>query len=195
MANKSLWITLGAIILVILIIGMYFVGAYNRFIFLDEDIKGKWSEVENQYQRQYDTIGRLIDVVKSSVNVETRFVKEVTEARINWKNAQSIVDKDATGVQMTDSVVTFVNAVAENYPQLKANTQYVDLTDELVGTQNRIATARGRYIESIQKYNTATKRFPSNMIAGMFGFSEKEYYEADENALQTPSLGDGQLPQ
>ena len=96
---------------------------------------------------------------------------------------------------MANSVATFVNAVAESYPQLQANTQYVALTDELAGTQNRITVARGRYIESIQSYNSALKRFPSNIIAGMFGFGEKEYYHADVNSLKTPQLGTGQLPQ
>lgn len=189
------WIALIVIAAFVLIFGIWFVSAYNNFVGLDQDIEGKWSEVENQYQRQADLINNTVSVVQSAVNVETRFVKEVTEARTNFNRAQTIAEKDAAGVQMSDSVATFVNAVAENYPTLQANTQYVALTDELSGTQNRIAVARGRYIESVQNYNTATKRVPSNIIANIFGFDEKEYYQADEGSLETPQIGSGQLPQ
>ncbi|MBU4086335.1 MAG: LemA family protein, partial [Nanoarchaeota archaeon] len=91
-------------------------------------------------------------------------------------------------------ISAFVNAVAESYPQLQANKQYITLTDELSGTQNRITVARGRYIESIQQYNIAIKRFPANIFAGMFGFSAKDYYQADINAMNTPVLGEGVLP-
>lgn len=195
MKNKGLWITLGIIAVLVLIVLFTIGGAYNNFVILDQDTNAKWSEVENQYQRQADLIPNLVSVVSSAVSTETKFVKDVINARTAWQNAQSLPAKDAAGVQMTNGVTAFVNAVAENYPQLQANTQYVALTDELSGTQNRITTARGRYIESIQRYNTAIRRFPGNMIAGMFGFTQKDYYQADVNALHTPSLGTGQLPQ
>lgn len=181
------------VIVLVAILGIYFVSAYNNFVGLDQDTEAKWSEVENQYQRQADLIPNLVSVVTSAVSTETKFVKDVIDARTSWDNAQTLTAKEQAGVEMSDSVATFVNAVAENYPAFKANTQYVTLTDEMSGTQNRITTARGRYIESIQKYNTATKRFPSSMIADMFGFIEKEYYQADKGSLETPSLGSGQL--
>jgi LemA protein len=95
---------------------------------------------------------------------------------------------------MANGVAAFVNAVAESYPTLQANKQYVTLTDELAGTQNRITTARGRYIEAIQIYNTATMRFPGNFFAKMFGFEGKEYYEAEVGSLEAPELGTGVLP-
>jgi len=97
---------------------------------------------------------------------------------------------------MNNGITALVNAVAtaENYPVLQANTQYVALTDELSGTQNRISTSRTRYIESIQKYNTAIKRFPGNILAGIYGFTGKDYYKAELNALETPTLGTGTLP-
>lgn len=194
MKNKK-WIIWGAIILVLLIIIFWFVGAYNNFVGMDQDINSKWSEVENQYQRQADLIPNLVSVVSSSVSVETKFVKDVVDARTSWQNAQSVQAKDQAGVQMANGVAAFVNAVAENYPTLQANKQYVALTDELSGTQNRITTARGRYITSIQQYNTAVKRFPSNIVAGMFGFKAKDYYQADVASMTTPTLGTGQLPQ
>lgn len=186
--------TLTIIIAVLLILILYSVARYNSFITLEQDINGKWSEVENQYQRQADLIPNLVLVVSSAVSVETNFVKEVVEARTNWDEAQSQLQKDTAGIQMSNGISALVSAVAEAYPVLQANKQYIALTDELSGTQNRITVARGRYIESIQAYNIAIKRFPSNIVAGIFGFSEKNYYQAELNSMETPELGTGQLP-
>lgn len=194
MKNKGLWITLGIIALVIIILIAVFAGSYNHFVTLDQNVNSQWSEVENQYQRQADLIPNLVSVVSSSVSVETKFVKDVISARTSWQNAQGTLARDTAGTQMNNGITALVSAVAESYPTLQANTQYVALTDELSGTQNRIAVARGRYIEGIKEYNTAIKKFPGNIIAGMFGFSEKEYYAAAEGSVNTPQIGNGQLP-
>jgi LemA protein len=185
----------GIVVAVIVVIAVLFViGLYNNFVVLDQNVAGKWSEVESQYQRQFELIPNLVSVVNSSVSVETKFVKDVVAARTGWQAAASELAKDRAGVDMTNSIAALVNAVAENYPVLQANAQYVALTDELSGTQNRITTARGRYIEAIQSYNTATKVFPGNVFAGMFGFTGKEYYQAQLSAMTTPVLGSGTLP-
>ncbi|MEK6800902.1 MAG: LemA family protein [Nanoarchaeota archaeon] len=196
MKNRGLWIGLGIAAFVVLILIFSVIGSYNRFVTLEQNINGKWSEVENQYQRQADLIPNLVSTVSSSVKVETKFVTDVTEARSRWQTSTSQLDRDTAGVQMNNGIAALVNAVAisENYPVLQANKQYVALTDELTGTQNRISTARGRYIESIQSFNTAIKRFPGNIIAGMFGFVEKDYYQAKVESMNTPQLGTGQLP-
>ena len=193
-SSKSLWITLGIVVFVVLIIIFWLWGAYNSFVTLDQNVQGKWSEVNNQYQRQSDLIPNLISAVSSSVSVETKFVKDVIAQRTAWQNAQSDIDKDKAGLQMSGGVAAFVNAVAESYPTLQANKQYIALTDELAGTQNRIANSRREYIGAIQLYNTAIKRFPGNIIAGMFGFTAKDYYKASGD-LVTPQIGKGQLPQ
>jgi LemA protein len=135
----------------------------------------------------------LVSVVSSSVKVETQFVKDVVAARTAYASANSQLAKDTAGVQMTNGISALVSAVAENYPTLQANKQYIALTDELAGTQNRITFARGSYIQSIQLFNTAVKRFPANIVAGMFGFAGKEYYQAKEGSIETPSLGTGTL--
>jgi LemA protein len=181
-----------AVIVVIAILAV--VGMYNSFVVLDQSINGAWSGVENQYQRQADLIPNLVSAVSSAVSVETKFVKDVTAARTGWQAAAGELAKDKAGMDMTNSITAFVNAVAENYPTLQANTQYVALTDELSGTQNRVTTARGRYIEAIQSFNTAIKMFPGNVFAGMFGFAQRDYYQADISAMKTPSLGNGTLP-
>lgn len=188
---------IGLIIVVVLILAVMAVGAYNGMVTLDQKVNASWSEVENQYQRQADLIPNLTSIVSSAVSVETKFVKDVIEARTKWLNATSVSDKDQLGVEMSNSLATFVSAIAtnESYPTLAANKQYVALTDEVAGTQNRIATSRGRYIENIQAYNTTIKVIPNNFFASMFGFSEKNYYKANTNALVTPQLGDGKLPQ
>ena len=196
MANKkgSVLITIIVVVAVFLLGVFYTVMSYNRFVSLTADVDAKWSEVENQYQRQADLIPNLVSVVSSSVKVETTFVKDVVAARNSWQSAKTSLEKDSAGVAMNNGVAAFVNAVAESYPVLAANKQYVALTDELAGTQNRITVARGRYIQSIQDYNIATKKFPSKILAGMFGFSQKEYYKADSSSMGTPKLGTGQLP-
>ncbi len=191
--SRNWWIII-AVAVVVLFVVFYVVGTYNNFVGLNQDVNGKWSEVENQYQRQADLIPNLVSVVASSVSVETNFVKDVTAARTNWVGASGQYDRDAAGVQMNNGITALMRAVAENYPTLQANKQYIALTDELSGTQNRIAVARGRYIESIQSYNTATMRFPAKVIAGMFGFVQKDYYKADLSAMETPTLGTGVLP-
>ena len=189
--NKTLLIVLG----IILILLIYFIGAYNRFVTLDQDVNGKWSEVENQYQRQADLIPNIVSTVSSAVKVETKFVTDVTEARSRWQTSKTLFEKDTAGAQMNNGITALINAVAtsESYPVLQANKQYVTLTDELTGTQNRIAVARGRYIETIQKYNTAIKRFPANLLANLYSFSVKDYYKAELSALKTPELGTGEL--
>lgn len=184
-----------AIALVILLVAGIVIGAYNNFVTLDQTVNSKWSEVNNQYQRQADLIPNIVSTVSSSVKVETKFVTDVTEARSRWQTSKTLLEKDTAGVQMTSGITALINAVAtsENYPVLQANKQYVALTDELTGTQNRIAVARGRYIEAVQSYNTAIKTFPNNVFAGWFGFSPKEYYQAT-SGMTTPQLGSGQLP-
>jgi LemA protein len=187
--STKIWIAVGIIVLVLL---FWVIGGYNSFVVLKQNVDSKWSEVENQYQRQSDLIPNLVSVVSSSVKVETNFVKDVTAARTAYASAASQIAKDQAGQQMNNGITALVNAVAENYPTLQANKQYTALTDELAGTQNRITTARGRYIEAIQIFNTAIKRFPSNILAGIFGFSQIDYYKAENT--ETPVLGTGVLP-
>jgi LemA protein len=188
--STKVWIGIGVAFLILI---FSVIGTYNSFVSMSQNIDGKWSEVESQYQRQADLIPNLVSVVSSAVKTETNFVKEVTAARTSWQNAAGALAKDAAGQQMNNGITALVSAVAENYPSLKANAQYVALTDELSGTQNRITVARGNYIQALQSYNTAIKRFPGNIIAGMFGFDGKEYYKS-VSGTTTPVLGNGTLP-
>jgi len=188
--STKVWIGVGV---VVLILAIMLISGYNNFATLNQTVQSSWSEVENQYQRQADLIPNLVSVVASSVKAETTFVKDVTAARTAWQSAATTLAKDTAGQQMNTGLTAFVNAVSENYPNFKANAQYVALTDELSGTQNRITVARGRYIENVKSMNTAVSRFPGNLIAGMFGFKKVEYYAATSGTT-TPSLGTGTLP-
>ncbi|MFA6065527.1 MAG: LemA family protein [archaeon] len=193
------WIGIGAIglvlVIVVILIALMF-GAYNGMVVKDNAVKSSWSEVENQYQRQADLIPNLTSILGSSVSVETKFVKDVTEARTKWLNAGTQLDREAAGYEMNQSMATFVSAIAttEAYPTLQANGNFTMLMDEVAGTQNRITVARGRYIEAVQSYNVTIQQIPNNFFAGMLGYTEKEYYKASV-PLTTPALGDGKLPQ
>lgn len=185
------WIGVGVVALLVI---MWGIGGYNRFVGLDQGINGAWSEVNNQYTRQAELIPNLVSTVASAARVETSFVEKVTASRTRWLEADA-TGKDVAGVQMNADVVALVRAIStsENYPTLQANKQYTQLMDELAGTANRITVARGEWIKLIKTYNTAIKRFPANILAGIFGFEGKDYYEAPAGTT-TPSLGTGVLP-
>lgn len=189
--STKVWIGVAIVVVILL---FWLVGSYNNFITLDQTVNSKWSEVENNYQTQADKINLLIPVVSSSVSVETKFVKDVVAARTAYLSAGTQLAKDTAGQQMNSGISAMVNAVAENYPQLQASKQYTALMDELTGAQNRITVARGVYIQSIQAFNTGVMRFPGNIIAGMFGFSAKDYYQS-KSGTETPSIGNPTLPQ
>lgn len=188
MAEKSLWqrrkkSIIGLAVIVIII--LFFVGMFNNFVVLDQDINGKWSEVENQYQRQYDLIPNLVTLVKSYTTYEGGLLQNLTDLRTKWASSKTQLERDTTGQQITFGLEKLI-AVAENYPDLKAQSQYTNLKDELTGAQNRISTARTRYIQSIQNLNTAVRLFPGNVFSGIFGFKERTYYTAEQGALKTP---------
>lgn len=189
--SNIIWIVVGVILLIVI---MSFVGSYNRFVTLEQNVDKSWSEVENQYQRQADLIPNLVSIVSSSVSSETKFMKDIVSARNNWQNAQGEMERDKAGSEMQSQINTFVNAVAESYPVFLSSVQYIALTDEVSGAQNRITVARGRYIENINDYNIGIRKFPGNIVAGMMGLSKKNYYRASEGSLNTPVLGEGVLP-
>ena len=185
------WIILVGIFAILILTSISY---YNNFVTIEASVDSKWSEVENQYQRQADLIPNLVSVVSSSVTSETKFMTDVIAARSAYNNADTPLEKDKAGVEMNNQIAFFMRSVAEQYPNFKANAQYVTLTDELAGTQNRITVARGKYIEEVKTYNVATKKFPAVLFANIYGFDEKEYYQAEEGAIKTQIIGTGKLP-
>ena len=190
MKNKSLWIILG-IVAVVLIWG---VSSYNGLVKKDEGVSAAWANVESVYQRRADLIPNLVNTVKGYAVHESETLMEVTEART--KSTSITVDPStATPEQMEawmkaqDEVGAALGrliAISENYPDLKANQNFLDLQKQLEGTENRIATERMKYNEKVRDYNTKLRRFPTNIIAGMFGFEKHVMFESTQGAEVAP---------
>lgn len=161
--------------------------SYNKFTTQEEAIKGSWGEVQNQIQRRNDLIPNLVESVKGYASHEEGVFKEIADARAKLLAAKSPAETIEAANQQSTALGRLL-AVVENYPNLKANEQFNRLMDELAGTENRLATARMRYNERIQEYNTTRRRFPSNVTAKVFGFQEYPYYEAPPSSQAAPKV-------
>ena len=161
--------------------------SYNRFVSQEEAIKSQWAQVQNQLQRRNDLIPNLVESVKGYAAHEEGVFKEIAESRSRLLAARSPEETIQAANQQTTALGRLL-AISENYPQLKANEQFNRLMDELSGTENRIATERMRYNERIQEYNTATRQFPANLTAKLFGFKEYPFFQAPPEATQVPKV-------
>src|SRR4051795_674801 len=161
--------------------------SYNTFVSQEQAIKAQWAQVENQLQRRNDLIPNLVETTKGFANHEEAVYKDIADARSRLLAAKSPEETIAAANQQTGALGRLL-AISENYPQLRANEQFNRLMDELSGTENRIAVERQRYNERIQEYNTATKQFPANLTAKMFGFKEYPFFEAPPEATQVPKV-------
>ncbi len=189
--------TLGVLLIVAILIIGWVSSTYNKLVQLDEQINQAWAQVENQYQRRYDLIPNLVETVKGYAKHEREVFIQVTEARAKVGqlsiNPEVLKDPQAfarfqQAQDALSSALSRLLAVAENYPQLKANENFLQLQAQLEGTENRISVERRRYNEVVQQYNTYVRRFPTNIIAGMFGFRERPYFRAAEGAQQAPKV-------
>jgi LemA protein len=161
--------------------------SYNTFVSQDEAIKAQWAQVQNQLQRRNDLIPNLVETVKGYATHEEAVFKDVDDSRTKLLAAKSPEETIQAANQQTSALGRLL-AVVENYPQLKANEQFNRLMDELSGTENRIAVERMRYNQRVQEYNTATRQFPANLTAKMFGFKEHPFFEAPPEAQQVPKV-------
>jgi len=161
--------------------------SYNKFTTQEEAIKGAWAEVNNQLQRRNDLIPNLVETVKGFAAHEEGIYKEIADARSRLLAAKTPEETIQAANQQTSALGRLL-AVVENYPNLKANEQFNRLMDELAGTENRLSVARMRYNERIQEYNAATRRFPGNVTAKMFGFKQYPYFEVPASATAVPKV-------
>lgn len=180
------------IIIAIVLLGsiLYTIGVYNSLVSKDEEIENAWGQVENQYQRRADLIPNLVNTVKGYAKHEKETLESVIEARA--KAMQTTIDPsklDANALQKfqqaqgaLSSALSKLMVVVEQYPDLKANQNFLTLQAQLEGTENRIAYERKRFNESAKKYNTYRRRFPNNIFAGMFDFEAKDYFQAEQGA-------------
>ena len=175
------------IALIILIPYSYLKGTYNSLVTMDEGVKAAWAQVENQLQRRYDLIPNLVETVKGYASHEEEVFLKVTEARSRVGGAGTVSDKIATNNSLSAALSRLL-VVVERYPELKANTNFLRLQDELAGTENRIAVERRRYNESVRAFNTTIRRFPTNILAGIFGFEKAAFFDVPEENQEAPKV-------
>ena len=160
---------------------------YNTLVAENESVDGAWSEVGNQLQRRNDLIPNLVETVKGFAAQEEKVLREVTEARSRVGGAGTPAETIEASNQLSGALSRLL-VVVERYPELKSNENFLRLQDELAGTENRLGVARKRYNDVVQRYNTTAKRFPTNLIAMVFGFKERTYFEAPESAQAVPQV-------
>lgn len=175
-----------AAIVVVLLVVMG-VSGYNSLVALNENVNGKWAQVDNQVQRRADLIPNLVATVKGYAAHEQQAIQTVADARAKLAGAQGPAAK-AQAYEEMNSALSRLLVVVENYPNLKADQNFRALMDELAGSENRVATARRDYNEAVQVYNGKIRAFPTVIYAGMFGFASKEYFRAEEGARAVPQV-------
>ena len=185
--QKTLLIIAAILIIVILVPYFYLKGTYNSLVTLDESVKAAWAQVENQLQRRYDLIPNYVETVKGYAAHEKELFVKVTEARSRVAGAKNIPDKIQANNSLAGALSRLL-VVVERYPDLKANTNFIRLQDELAGTENRIAVERRRYNEMVKVYNIRIRRFPTNLIAGMFGFEKAAFFEVPKERQEAPKV-------
>ena len=198
--NKFLLIIGGliaALVLAVAIMAMSAVGVYNGIVGKDQAALSKWSQVENQYQRRYDLIPNLVETVKGYTAHEKETLTAVTQARASVGqikvDASQLPDKaklDAFAAQQQSlgTALSRLMMIQEKYPELKADEGFRDMRAELAGTENRIAVARMDFNGAVQTYNTTIKTFPNSLLAGMFNFTAKPYFESEASAKTAPKV-------
>ena len=193
--NKGLIVIL-VIVGALVLGGLFLAGAYNGLVQMDEQVNQSWAQVENVYQRRLDLIPNLVETVKGYAAHEKTTLTEVAEARSRAAGTISsdVVTDPAKFAAFQQSQAALSSAlsrlmvVVEQYPDLKANQNFMALQAQLEGTENRITVERARFNEAAQIFNTKFRQFPTNMIGGMFGFKVKEYFKADEQAKTVPKV-------
>jgi LemA protein len=191
-----------ALIVAVLIFGVYFVSVRNNLVGLEESVGQQWAQVESQYQRRYDLIPNLVRTVQGSADFEKSTLEAVVNARsrvgqvqgggapgaANLPESPEAMQQFAQAQAGLSGALSRLLVVVERYPDLKANRNFLELQSQLEGTENRIAVERMRYNEVARTFNTAVRRFPANLVANMSGFERKAYFEAAEGAQQAPDV-------
>ena len=199
--KKYLAIGCGAVVVLALVVGaalvLWGVGVHNRLVQLDEGVNEAWAQVENVYQRRADLIPNLVKTVEGAADFERETLTEVIEARsratsvqltpemLRDPNAFSQFEQAQNGL---GSALSRLMVVIERYPELKANQNFLQLQDELAGTENRIAVERRRFNQTAQEYNSTVRRVPERLIAGWLDFDERPYFQATPGAEQAPEV-------
>jgi LemA protein len=195
---NKIWIVLIAIIGLIVLLGLSVIGSYNGLVGKQQGVDAAWAQVLNQYQRRSDLVPNLVKTVQGSANFEKSTLENVVNARASVGRMTIDASKapaDAATMQKFQeaqgqfgSALQRLLVVSENYPDLKASAGFRDLQAQLEGTENRVAVERGRFNEVVKSYNTAIRKFPTVLFAGLFGFQPKPYFQAEAGAEKVPDV-------
>ncbi len=178
----------GIIVLVLIIVACSVIGSYNSLVEAEESVKISYADIQTQLQRRADLIPNFVATVKSYSDYEQETLTAVTNARAAVKSAASPEEAAKAGEQLDSAISVWVNAITEAYPDLKASQNYIALQDELAGTENRIAQARIKYNETATAFNVSIRKFPTSILAGMFGFEKAELFEAAPGSENAPQV-------
>ena len=170
------WIVLVVVILII----VWVIGMYNGLVTARQKVENAWSQIDVQLQRRFDLIPNFVETVKGYMTHESETFEKIAQLRTSWANSSSVGEKANLDGELTSALKTIM-AVSENYPDLKANQNFADLSEELRNTENKISFSRQFYNDSVTMYNTKLEVFPSNIIAGMFNFKQKELFSAESD--------------
>lgn len=188
------WIILAVVLIVVLGTYSWMKGSYNEMVRLNEEVQAQSSQIENQYQRRADLIPNLVSTVKGYAEHEKSTLDQVAEARaqasqtrIDINDAQAMAQFDRAQGELS-SALSRLMAISENYPDLKANQNFLDLQTQLEGTENRISVERRKFNETARQFNTYIKMFPRNILSGLYGFDPVNYFEAQQGAETAPKV-------
>ncbi|MBM3939695.1 MAG: LemA family protein [SAR202 cluster bacterium] len=184
---RSAAIVLGALFGLVILVGLFVWSSYNGLVTSELNVDNQWAQVEVQYQRRYDLVPNLVESVKGIFEQERAIITAVTEARTRYGDA---VDPDAQAAAASDldSALSRLLVIVENYPEIRSQQNVQSLMDELAGTENRIAVERARYNIAVTEFNGKLRRFPSNLVARMFGFERRTLYQSTTGADQPPPV-------
>lgn len=178
---------IGILVLLAMIIGGIFWGTYNSLVTKTQAIDSQWAQVETQYQRRYDLIPNLVNSVKGIMTQEQTVFSQLADARTKY-GAATTTNEKAIASGEVETALGRLLVIMENYPQLRSVEPVVQLMDELAGTENRISVERGRYNDKVRDYNTAIKKFPTNIMASLFNFDQREYFKSVSAADRAPTV-------
>ena len=179
--------TILIVLFVVLLIIAYTWSSYNSLVSLRETATAEWQQVETQYQRRFDLIPNLVESVKGAMAQEKTVFTALADARASYAGATTVNAKAAAAGQVETALGRLL-AVVENYPALKSTDAVQNLMTQLEGTENRVATERGRFNETVKEYQLSVKRFPRSIVASMFGFGDMNYFEAQSGAENAPKV-------
>lgn len=181
---KKPWVIIGSLIVLAL---LFLVSTYNSLISKSQQVDNQWAQVETQYQRRFDLIPNLVSSVQGIFKQEQKVFDDIAQARTQYSGAQSVNQK-AQAASQVESALARLLVIVENYPDLKSSQNVTQLMDELAGTENRVSVERKRYNDVVKDYNTTIQTFPTNLLANMFGFREKSYFQASSEAQSAPKV-------